>query len=98
MCRLIVATLRVQRRRSGELARLDQISGEQAFLSFPEPRRGSALTAEGDVLGVGWGGGPGALLNGSTAAGNPRHTPAAAPAEKELGNLLSSSSCMNALV
>lgn len=64
MCRpqpgsaLIVATLRVQRRRSGELERLDQISGEQAFLSFPRAPAGLCTHGRGKRPGggVGWGG------------------------------------------
>lgn len=53
MCRpqpesaLIVATLRVQRLCSGELARLDQISGEQAFLSFPRAPAGICTHSRG---------------------------------------------------
>lgn len=51
-----MATLRVQRRRSGEPARLDQISGEQAFLSFPRAPAGLCTHGRGKCPGGGGGG------------------------------------------
>lgn len=69
----------------------------RASVSFISPSPGGALHSWQREMSWGWGGWgspPGALLNSRKS---PVH-PAAAPTEKELGNLLSSSSCLKTSV